>query len=146
MRAVDTNIVVRLIVRDDARQTTAAEKFVAKGAWVPLLALAEAVGLLGTVYELSAKEQAAAIEMLIQHRDLVLQDSEICAAALRLFRAKPALGFSDCLMVEVVRKAGHTPLGTFDRDLGKVEGAVALIPIQPVLSLGRPFRQPVPNQ
>ena len=126
MRAVDTNIVVRLIVRDDARQATAAEDFVAKGAWVPLLALAEAVGLLGTVYELSAKEQAAAIEMLIQHRDLVLQDSEICAAALRLFRAKPALGFSDCLMVEVARKAGHTPLGTFDRDLGKVEGAVRL--------------------
>ena len=117
---------MRLIVRDDARQTTAAEDFVAKGAWVPLLALAEAVWVLGTVYELSAKEQAAAIEMLIQHRDLVLQDSEICAAALRLFRAKPALGFSDCLMVEVARKAGHTPLGTFDRDLGKVEGAVRL--------------------
>ena len=126
MRAVDTNIVVRLIVRDDARQTTAAENFVAKGAWVPLLALAEAVWVLGTVYELSAKEQAAAIEMLIQHRDLVLQDSETCVAALRLFRAKPAVGFSDCLMVEIARKGGHMPLGTFDRDLGKVDGAVRL--------------------
>jgi hypothetical protein len=26
-------------------------------------------------------------------------------------------------MVEVARTAGHTPLGTFDRDLGEVDGA-----------------------
>ena len=126
MRAVDANIVVRLVVRDDPRQTTAAENFVVKGAWVPLLALAEAVWVLGTVYELSAKEQATAIEMLIHHRDLVLQDAETAAAALSVFRAKPALGFSDCLMVEIARNAGHTPLGTFDRDLGKVDGVSRL--------------------
>jgi hypothetical protein len=29
-------------------------------------------------------------------------------------------------MVEVARKAGHLPLGTFDRDLGKVDGAQQL--------------------
>ena len=126
MRAVDANIVVRLVVRDDPRQTTAAENFVVKGAWVPLLALAEAVWVLGTVYELSAKEQATAIEMLIHHRDLVLQDAETAAAALSVFRAKPALGFSDCLMLEIARNAGHTPLGTFDRDLGKVDGVSRL--------------------
>lgn len=30
------------------------------------------------------------------------------------------------LMVEVARKAGHAPLGTFDRDLGKIDGAQRL--------------------
>jgi predicted nucleic-acid-binding protein len=42
MRAVDTNVLVRLITRDDARQAASADAFVEKGAWVSVLALAEA--------------------------------------------------------------------------------------------------------
>jgi predicted nucleic-acid-binding protein len=56
MRAVDTNILVRLIARDDPRQTAAAEAFIVNGAWVSLLALAEAVWVLGTVYDLNAED------------------------------------------------------------------------------------------
>ena len=67
-----------------------------------------------------------AIEMLLSHKDLTLQDSEIVAAALGLFRERPSLGFSDCLMLHVASKAGHKPMGTFDRALGKVEGAQRL--------------------
>ena len=44
------------------------------------------------------------------------------AAALELYRRRPALGFSDCLMLELASKAGQLPLGTFDRALGKIEG------------------------
>jgi predicted nucleic acid-binding protein len=84
MRAVDTNVLVRLITRDDTRQLTAAEAFV--------------------------------------------QDHEVVAAALDLFLQRPRLGFSDCLVIEVARKAGHLPLGTFDRDVGKVPGAQKLGP------------------
>ena len=40
MRAVDTNVLVRLITRDDSRQAASAESFIGKGAWVSLLALA----------------------------------------------------------------------------------------------------------
>jgi predicted nucleic acid-binding protein len=50
----------------------------------------------------------------------------VVASALEAFRKRPALGFSDCLMLEVARKAGHLPLGTFDRNLGKLEGAERL--------------------
>jgi len=39
---------------------------------------------------------------------------------------RPALGFSACLVLETARKAGHLPLGTFDRDLAKLVGAVRL--------------------
>ena len=126
MRAVDTNVLVRLITRDDARQTASAESFIAKGAWVSPLALAEAMGVLDSVYELSSSGQAKAIEMLLNHRELVLHERETVAAALELFRARPALGFSDCLMVESARKSGHLPLGTFDRNLAKVEGTQKL--------------------
>ena len=118
---------VRLIARDDSRQVASAENFVRGGAWVLTLALAEAVWVLETVYELAPKNQARAIGMLLNHRDLVIQDSETVTAALELFQAKPdsgqtRLGFSDCLMLHLARKAGHLPLGTFDRSLSKIDG------------------------
>jgi predicted nucleic-acid-binding protein len=126
MRAVDTNVLVRLITRDDSHQAASADAFIAKGAWVSVLALAEATWVLSTVYDVSPTDLAMAIEMLLNHRDLVLQDPEIVARSLELFRAKPALGFSDCLILDLARKAGHHPLGTFDRSLAKVEGTQRL--------------------
>ena len=126
MRAVDTNVLVRLITRDDARQAASADAFVEKGAWVSILALAEATWVLSAVYQRNAKALATAVDMLLNHRDLTFEDSDAVAAALDLFRARPALGFSDCLMLELARKAGHLPLGTFDRGLGKTEGALRL--------------------
>ena len=126
MRAVDTNVIVRMIVRDDPRQVALAEGFIDKCAWVSVLVLAEAIWVLASVYELSSNEQVKVVEMLLLHKDLVLQDSGAVAAALELFRARPALGFSDCLILELARKAGHLPLGTFDRNLAKVAGAEKL--------------------
>ena len=123
MRAVDTNVLVRLLVRDDPRQLAAAENFVAKGAWVSHIVLVVAMWVLDTVYERSPAQIAAAVERLLAHADLTLQDEDAVAAALEHFRAKPTLGFSDCLVLEIARKAGHLPLGTFDRRLCKLAGA-----------------------
>ena len=122
MLAADTNILVRLVTGDDARQTEVAERFVAQGAWVSILAVAETTWVLRTGYRKNAAAIAAAVDMLLHHQGLVLQDSEAVAAALTLFQSKPALGFSDCLMLQLARKAGHLPLGTFDSALGRVEG------------------------
>jgi predicted nucleic-acid-binding protein len=123
MRAVDTNVLVRLVTRDDPKQATAAESFIDSGAWVSHLVLVEATWVLTTVYEVGAAELAVAVDMLLNHRALTVQDADVVALALQQFQAKPALGFSDCLVLEVARKAGHLPLGTFDRNRGKVEGA-----------------------
>jgi predicted nucleic-acid-binding protein len=120
MRAIDTNVLVCLITRDDLRQVASAEAFIREGAWISSLALVEAIWVLGSIYELSPQRQADAIEMLLNHRELVVQDAETVTAALELFRAKPALGFSDCLMLHIAKKAGHLPLGTFDRNLSKI--------------------------
>jgi predicted nucleic-acid-binding protein len=126
MRAVDTNVLVRLITRDDPRQTATAESFIANGAWVSTLAVAQAIWVLGSVYDVQAAEQAEVVKMLLNHRQLVLQEPETVSAALDLFRTRPALGFSDCLMLEAARRSGHLPLGTFDRNLAKVDGAERL--------------------
>ena len=126
MRAVDMNVLVRLATRDDARQVAAAEAFVAKAAWVSLLVLAEATRVLASVYERSPTDIATAVEMFLNHRDLTIQDSDVVSAALADFRKKPVLGFSDCLVLEIARKAGHLPLGTFDANLSKLDGAERL--------------------
>ena len=94
MRAVDTNVLVRVLARDDPKQVRVADDFVAAGAWVSLLALAEAMWVLTTVYERDAAEIGASVEQLLNHKDLILQDREVVAAALEIFRSRPALGFT----------------------------------------------------
>lgn len=126
MRAVDTNILVRLVTRDDPEQVIAAESFIAKGAWVSHLVLAETLRVPESVYGIDARRRAIAVEMLRHHTSLTLQDPEVVDGALLHFRRKPSLGFSDCLILESARKAGHLPLGTFDRVLGKLDGAHGL--------------------
>lgn len=126
MRAVDTNLLVRLATRDEPRQVAAAEAFVASGAWVSHVVLVELMWVLSSVYGLGASELAAAVEVLLAHRDLSIQDSEVVGVALEQYRRNPAVSFSDCLVLEVARKAGHLPLGTFDRRLGKLAGAQRL--------------------
>ncbi len=125
MRAVDTNVLVRLTARDDEQQTAAAEAFVLGGAWVPHLVLVEAMWVLASVYEQPSAKIATAVEILLSHRDLTRQEPGVVAAALDHPRERPKLGFSDCLILEVARRAGHLPLGTFDRDLAKLPGTTA---------------------
>jgi len=105
MRAVDTNILVRLIARDDPKQLVAAEEFVAAGAWVSHIVLVETAWVLDAVFSLPPDRIALALEH---------------------YRSNPGLGFSDCMVLESARKAGHLPLGTFDRKLSKLPGAERL--------------------
>ena len=122
MLALDTNVLVRLLARDDAKQAARADTAIAKGAWVSQWVLAEAVWVLDAVYERAPKQLIAALDLLLAHESLVLQDADVVAAALAQFRARPALGFSDCLVLEIARKAGHLPLATFDKALGRLPG------------------------
>jgi predicted nucleic-acid-binding protein len=126
MRAVDTNVLVRLITRDDRKQAESAENFVSRGAWISHLALAETVWVLDSVYELGSDQIATAVEMLLNHQHLTIQEADVVATALENFRKRPTVSFTDNLIVEIARKSGHLPVGTFDRDLAKLEGTECL--------------------
>ncbi|MGA7744317.1 MAG: PIN domain-containing protein [Polyangia bacterium] len=112
---------MRLLARDDAKQVAAAERFVEGGAWVSHLVLMEAAWVLDSVYDLAPAAIATATEMLLVHKNLTLEKTEVVAAAIAQFREKPALRFSDCLIVAAARQAGHVPVGTFDRELAKLD-------------------------
>jgi predicted nucleic-acid-binding protein len=121
MLAVDRNILVRLLARDDADQVRAAEAFISKGAWVSHLVLAETLWVLDSVYDLSRAQIATAVQMLLNHRELSLQDADVVTAALDHYRRRSAVQFSDCLVLEIARKAGHLPVATFDRNFAKLD-------------------------
>ena len=84
MRAVDTNV----------------QSFIASGAWVSHLVLAEAMGVLDAVYDRTPEQISGAIDMLLNHKHLTIQDAEVVTAALEHFRKRPTLGFSDCLVLD----------------------------------------------
>ena len=124
MRAVDTNVLVRLITRDDLKQATDAEAFVMQsGGWVGHLVLAETTWVLSTVYDHPPAEIVRALEILVNHAHLTTQDADVVAVALEHYRRHPRVDFFDYLVLEIARKAGHLPVGTFDRQFAKLAGA-----------------------
>lgn len=123
MRAIDTNVLVRILVRDEPDQTAAADAFVGRGAWVSLLVLMETTWVLQSVYERTPAQIAAGLELLLDHESIVVQDADLVERALAEFRRHPSIGFSDYLIVEQARRTAHLPIGTFDRALARLPGA-----------------------
>ena len=126
MKAIDTNVLVRLITRDDAAQVKKAEAFVKSGAWVSLLVLIECVWVLEAAYKLKKAQIVTVLEMLFNHAELILQDAHIVEEALNAFKQTKKVDFSDHLILSVAAKAGHKPLGSFDKALTKLKGVEQL--------------------
>jgi predicted nucleic-acid-binding protein len=123
MRSADTNVLVRLITADDREQYARV-----RGAgvlWVSHVVLLELSWVLSSVYKYDEQKLSRAIAMLAAHEDVVLEDAIVVQAALGIFEQRPALGFGDCLVLEVARKEGLVLL-TLDRALGGMQGAEAL--------------------
>ena len=123
MVSVDTNVLIRLMAEDDATQLNAARDFIRQPAWISHLVLMETIWVLSTAYKRSSSELVKAVEILLSHINLSIQEPDVVGSALILFKQKPSLGFSDCMILEIARKAGHLPLGTFDKNLAKIDGA-----------------------
>ncbi len=121
MRAVDTNILVRLIARDDAKQVVAAESFVKGGAWISMLVLQESLWVLERGYGLERPELAKTVELLLEHDSLVLEGPTLVGEALAEYRGASRVGFSDCLILASARANGHLPLGTFDKRFARMQ-------------------------
>ncbi len=126
MRAVDTNVLVRLLTGDDPGQLAKAESFVAPGAWISHVVLCETIWVLEAVYERSRAQLRTAIEMLLAHATLVLENRACVERALLLMTSAPRVDFSDALTLAIARQAGHVPLGTFDRGLAALPNAQRL--------------------
>jgi predicted nucleic-acid-binding protein len=123
---IDTNVLVRFIVKDDPRQTLAAVRTIhglsaEEPGWVSLLVLSELGWTLSRVYKLGRTAVAEALGKLLISKDLVLEQREVVHQALLLYQDSKA-DFADCVISVTANLAGCSRIVTFDeieaRDLG----------------------------
>jgi predicted nucleic-acid-binding protein len=123
MAAIDTNVLVRLVTRDDPAQFEKAKLFVHKHqpVLVTQLSVLELVWVLMSRYDLDKTKVYHVVQTLLEMVELDVQQPAILEAALKTWKESKA-DFADCFILETVKAASETPLGTFDSTLGKLEG------------------------
>ena len=128
MRAVDTNVIVRVLIDDpdEPGQTGAARELVRqeRTVLVPDLVLVEMTWVLRTSYRFSRAMVAKAVQGLIAHGKLVLESEALAAAALKLYESSQA-DYSDCWILAAMRERG-VELVTFDKKLARLKGTLQL--------------------
>lgn len=126
MLAVDTNVLVRLLVDDPGalEQCEAARKVAAAAStiYVPQVVQIETVWVLERAYDVPKPTIVGTLAQLAKNSAFVLQRAEIFQTALDDFRVGGA-DFSDYIVLAESRSA-QVELATFDRKLGRHQGTV----------------------
>lgn len=124
MTGLDTNVLVRYIMQDDARQSALATRLVesleadAPG-FVSLVSVVELAWVLGSAYGLDRTQLVEAFEGLLRTKELVVDRAETVWKALRVFQGGNA-DFADCLIERSAAAAGCERTMSFDR--GAIKG------------------------
>ena len=125
MIAIDTNVLVRLLVKDSEaeEQSQLARQLLNKHGevWVCRIVLIETVWVLQSTYKFTKEQIILVLEKLMQHSNIYLEDKASLDNALTIFSASNA-GFADCLILNDA-KHQQMVLHTFDRKLSHLHGA-----------------------
>lgn len=125
MIAIDTNVLVRLLVDDpnELAQTQLARQLLIEhgAAWVSSIVLIETVWVLQSRYQLAKEEIIAVIEKLIFHPRIQLENAARVHEALIIYRASN-VSFSDCSILNTTKNQSFV-LYTFDKKLSRLHGA-----------------------
>jgi predicted nucleic-acid-binding protein len=127
--ALDTNVVVRLLVGDDPAQTRKAEKIFLEhvngaGVFVSLVVLAEVGWILSAAYEWERATIHSRVQRLVRTRSVRVEELELVEAALDEYETGKAQ-LADYLILGLSRAASETLL-TFDRKLVRSPGVTLL--------------------
>ena len=131
MLGVDTNVVIRLVISDDAEQTRRARKLVDQAlsrdepGLVSLLVLLEAEWVLRSRYGFNREALLSIFRALLEARELSFEDESALEEALFHWRDS-ACGFSDCLIAAHNRQMGCRATATFDGKAAWLPGTVSL--------------------
>jgi predicted nucleic-acid-binding protein len=126
MIGLDTNVIVRYVMQDDALQSPKATRFVEsltadRQGFLAAVTLVELVWVLDSCYGLSRDQIGQAVEGLIRAREFVVERAALVIQALRAYRAGSA-DFSDCIIERCGAEAGCEQTMTFDRQASKGAG------------------------
>jgi predicted nucleic-acid-binding protein len=131
MIGLDTNILVRVLTRDDETQAEKAKALLDKHAdedgalFVSDVVLAELAWTLERTYGLQRAEIAEAIRAMADNATLGFESRAVLRDAHELF-VKERAGFADCLIVAKAQAAGCSSFVTLDKGMRGLPGVEAL--------------------
>lgn len=126
MIGLDTNVLVRYIAQDDAKQSPRATSLMStltidNPGFIPLITLIELVWVMQECYDATKQDVVAILETLLRTKELIVENAEIALKALHIFIASKA-DFSDCVIERSAHKAGCECIFTFDKDAARTAG------------------------
>lgn len=124
MIGLDTNVLVRYIMQDDAVQAAKASALIESlsadtPGWISLVSMVELVWVLAAAYGLGRDQILAALEALLSSKELRVEHAEVAWKAMRTCRGAKA-DFADCLISSGAASAGCERTMTFDRGASRV--------------------------
>ena len=125
MIGLDTNVLVRYIVRDDPAQTALADHWIEnrcsreQPGYVSHLVLAELYWVLGRGYGYPRQTLGEVLTTLLSSEEIKIQDAPLVRAALGDFSAGAA-DFADCLIGALYQQAGCETTVTFDKKAARL--------------------------
>lgn len=130
MIALDTNVLVRFIVNDDAEQSGLARAALAnlsvrEPGFICREVTVEFVSVLERHYKFSRAQIAEVLQDLLASENIVVESDDDVAVAARGYRSGGA-GFADRMILLAARRSGSTAVATFDRKLARLNGATLL--------------------
>ena len=129
MLGVDTNVLVRFLVRDDEVQFEKARKLIkreiaaGRRVFVSQLVLLETEWVLRSRYSLPKTLIVEAISGLLDAADVQLEDEPAVEEALFIWK-DTAADFADCLIGTQNRRLGCRAMATFDVKASKLPGCM----------------------
>ena len=129
--SLDTNVLVRLVVNDDAQQLAAARKVLAQyvkraqSLFVPITVALELEWVLRSRYKFSKGDVLSTLSSLLMTVELEFQAEDALEQSLVTYE-EGAADFADCLHLALARKGGGLPFLTFDSAASKVDGTKLL--------------------
>jgi len=124
---LDTNVIVRLLINDNTRQTEEARRYIkkhcsaAEPGYITHIALVETVWVLERVLKLPKEQVLSAMESLFRIKTITVQDAEIVQQALDCYHAG-SIDFADALIGLIGQENGADHTVTFDRAAAKLPG------------------------
>ncbi len=128
MAALDTNVLVRWLVVDDAGQAeTVASMFDQYSRdrarlFVPVTVVLELEWVLRACYGFDKASVLAALDALLGVEEIEFQHESAVEVALWHYRPGGAPDFADCVHLALVSESARGPLLSFDRRTAKLDG------------------------
>jgi predicted nucleic-acid-binding protein len=127
VQAIDTNVIVRLLVHDDKEQGRRAEAIFrqaldAGGVWLAQIVFVEVAWVLRSAYKFDRNTISSVLRSLLETEGVTVEEAPLVLSGLTAFETGEA-DFADYVILERARHAQALPLWTFDGRLAQADGA-----------------------